>query len=690
MDSPVRALVVGASETAALLHLPVLARLRDQGRLALAEICDIRRDRAAAARRRFGFANESGDAIAAIRGGDIDVVYLFGSAQLHHDYGLAALESSKHLFVEKPIAPSYAKACALADAAHARGLIAVGGHNRRFYRSLAEIRARAGKAGWRFAEAVFHKPEYGVPVPFGARSWLSANGIHALDALVYMMGGLPDHLAAVIDETGATPSSFSAVMRWPDGAQGIFLCDNNAGSRREDYAFHGLGETYRASDTGLIIERDKTATRLDLPGLGDGFAAEHAAFLDAIDSGEAPPHGLAALAPSLFLAELIEDGFSGPVRLPSTPVKPRTPVVRSSARAILVINPSRLKDAIALGLSHHPLVALEDVQAASQPRPDIAAVILGPGPATLTAEILDRLPNLAVAGLVGLSFARHAPEELLARDIMLVNASAAYAEGVAEYALGLAILARRRAFVSDRVMRRGGWGTVPQRSGPGAVLLAAGRKARPVIAMLGVEPRLRRIARKVEPSPASTTPARDLRGATVGLIGWGANARAFATRLMAAGARVLVHSEHGSAQDIRQAGASKVSLGEVLACDIVSLHRGLTRATRHGIAAAELDRLRPGAILINIARGALIEPDALLARLKRGDVFACLDTFEEEPLAAAHPLRKLPNVFLTSHIAGGSPDMVAAGAAEVIGKIAARLDGRIVDAVSADRLATMT
>src|SRR6202030_540544 len=98
----------------------------------------------------------------------------------------------------------------------------------------------------------------------------------------------------------------------------------------------------------------------------------------------------------------------------------------------------------------------------------------------------------------------------------------------------------------------------------------------------------------------------------------------------------------------------------------VSLHRGLTPATRHFLGAAELARLRPGAVLINVARGALIAPDALLARLRQGDVFACLDTFEEEPLAASHPLRSLPNVFLTSHIAGGSPDMHAAAAEEVV------------------------
>jgi phosphoglycerate dehydrogenase-like enzyme len=128
----------------------------------------------------------------------------------------------------------------------------------------------------------------------------------------------------------------------------------------------------------------------------------------------------------------------------------------------------------------------------------------------------------------------------------------------------------------------------------------------------------------------------------------------------------------------------------VLAADIVSLHRGLSPATRHCVSASELSRLRPGAVLINVARGALIEPDALIARLRRGDIVACLDTFEQEPLPRRHPLRRMPNVFLTSHIAGGSPDMHAGAVREVIDKVSRHLGGDPVEAITARRLAAMT
>jgi phosphoglycerate dehydrogenase-like enzyme len=160
--------------------------------------------------------------------------------------------------------------------------------------------------------------------------------------------------------------------------------------------------------------------------------------------------------------------------------------------------------------------------------------------------------------------------------------------------------------------------------------------------------------------------------------------------LVRAQARVLVYSQHAAEEDILAAGASAVSLNDALAADIVSLHRGLTPHTRHFLGAPELAKLRPGTVFINAARGALTDPDALLARLRQGDIFACLDTYDEEPLSASHPLRKLRNVFLTSHIAGGSPDMRAAAAEEVIRKISAHLEGKTVRSISTERLRTMT
>jgi phosphoglycerate dehydrogenase-like enzyme/predicted dehydrogenase len=689
--TPLRVLVIGAGPAAVAMHLPVLARLRDKRSVELALICDLQRERAASARHKFGFLEDSGDGIAALERSDIDAVYILGSAQLHFEYGLAALRSGKHLFVEKPIAPSYEDARELARTAQIHGLIAVGGHNRRFFKSLADVRALAGKSGWRFAEAVFHKPEFGKPALFGARSWLSANGIHALDALVFVMKELPEQLTALTGEAGATqPSAFSAVMRWRDGAQGVFLCNNNAGARREEYVFHGLGETCRIDDDGLVIEKGSSRVRTPSPS-GDDIAAEHEAFLQSIRGGAEPPHSIAAIAPSLFLCELIERGFSGPVRLPDVQAM-RPPGPRSFAQSILVVQPGELQTALARLLPHVRLVSLVDIQASADQRPDIIAAVLGRGASPLPPEVLAKLPRLSIVGIVGLSLARYAPETLLTRGITVVNATQTYAESVAEFALGLAILGRRRAFISHEIMRRGGWGATLAVPGLAAAVARLGRRLRPAARAVGMEPFLLRLwrSRHAEAARAGTTEARELRGATVGLIGWSANARAFAERLVQARARVQVYSEHASDLDLGKAGVTRVSLGAALASDIVSLHRGLTPKTRHFLGEPELAKLRAGTVLINIARGALIEPSALLARLNRRDIFACLDTYEEEPLAASDPLRTLPNVFLTSHIAGGSSDMHAAAAHEVARKISDYLAGDAVDAISAERLRMMT
>jgi phosphoglycerate dehydrogenase-like enzyme/predicted dehydrogenase len=692
---PVRVLVIGAGPAPDAIHLPVLARLRDRGEIVLTLVCDIQRERAAAARRKFGFLQDGGDGVAALERTDIDAVYIFGSAQLHYEYGMLALRKGKHLFVEKPVAPTYAQVRGLAELASAQGLIAAGGLNRRFAKSLAAVRARAGRGGWRFAEAVFHKPEFRNPPSFGARTWLGANGIHGLDALVFVMGGLPEQLTAHFGEAAeAQAGAFSALMRWRDGAQGVFLCNNNAGSRREEYVFHAPDETCSVTGAGLTIEKKgESATTIPLPMQGDGYAAEHEAFFQAIRSGAEPPHSLAAIAPTLFLAELIENGFSGRVQLPQTPLRAVAPRRAPEGKSILVVPSSELQTPLAGLLSQYRLVTLEDVGPATE-RPDIVAAILGRGSSALPVDILDKLPCLAVVGIVALSLARHEPEALLARGIRLLNASAAYAESVAEFALGLAILGRRRAFLSHDVMRAGGWGTVPAATGFKGMLYRCARGSRPAMRAAGFETFFLRLWRAASPfvdiSGQSTARPRDLQGATVGLVGWGENARAFAERLKHAQARILVYSENAPQDDVRRSGAVPVSMSEVLAADIVSLHRGLTASTRHCLGAAELAKLRSGTVLINVARGALIEPNALLARLKRGDVFACLDTYEEEPLIASHALRRLPNVFLTSHIAGGSPDNHAAAAVEVVRKVAAYLAKDATESIFAERLATMS
>ncbi|HEY4076032.1 MAG TPA: NAD(P)-dependent oxidoreductase [Rhizomicrobium sp.] len=664
VPSILRALVIGAGPAASHLHLPVLVQLRDQGRIILSTVCDLDAGRAEAARRKFGFSDSCGDAHQAMAHTDIDLVYIFGSAQMHWSLGREALRRGKHLFVEKPIAPSYEVARQMTDAALAARCVVVGGLNRRFYEPLALAKARGGQAGWRYAEVTFHKAESGKPVPFGAGSWLTANGIHALDALLFVMGGLPAQIASFAGRN-AEVNVFSALMRWPNGAQAVFLCNNNAGIRQEDYVFHRDGETCRASETDFTLETGGRVFHEGPFAQGESIKREHAAFLDATQSGLSPRHSLADLAPSLFLAELIESGFSGSVRLPH----PRSEPESDSQPSILVEESGRLLPALGRHLPHCRLVTLADI--ADTPRPDIVAALIGGGAKPLPDGILDMMPNLSVAGIMGLDLTRYAPEVFHSRGITLFNASDSYAESVAEFALGLAILGRRRAFTAHQVMRDGGWGVVSPVPGIRGVIRRIAHAMRPYIRRAGLEPLVLPAWRQAAPIMGASNGggARDLKGARVGLVGWGANAQAFAARLIQAGAQVQAWSEHADPEALHAADVTPASLAEILSADIVSLHRALSPRTRHCLDAKELEQIRAGAVLINVARGALIEPKALLARLRRGDIFACLDTFELEPLAVADPLRRLPNVFLTSHIAGGSPDMHASAAEEVVSKV---------------------
>ena len=165
-----------------------------------------------------------------------------------------------------------------------------------------------------------------------------------------------------------------------------------------------------------------------------------------------------------------------------------------------------------------------------------------------------------------------------------------------------------------------------------------------------------------------------LRGQCAVLVGYGGVGREAARLLAALGMRIIAVTRDGARRpyegylpypDIGDPDAAiperivpTGALADVLPeADVVVLTVALTRSTRGLIGAAALDRLRPSAILINVARGAVIDTPALLAALDRGALaHAYLDVFDEEPLPATSPLWAHPGLSITSHMAGVMPD----------------------------------
>ena len=163
----------------------------------------------------------------------------------------------------------------------------------------------------------------------------------------------------------------------------------------------------------------------------------------------------------------------------------------------------------------------------------------------------------------------------------------------------------------------------------------------------------------------------------VGLLGYGAIGRIVGRLLVAFGARVLVYDPYASADALAADGVVQVDLDDLLdRSDIVSLHARLTPETTHILDETALRRLRPGAIVVNSARGGLLDYAALTRLLAEGHLGgAGLDVYDVEPPAPDSPLLQLPNVVLSPHLAGASRATAERGADIVAAELIRHLTG---------------
>jgi len=227
---------------------------------------------------------------------------------------------------------------------------------------------------------------------------------------------------------------------------------------------------------------------------------------------------------------------------------------------------------------------------------------------TVTRAVIEAAPRLRIVARHGVGVDAVDLAAATARGIAVTTTGSENAAAVAEYTFALLLGLARHVVAADASMRAGHWQRDP---------------------LVGME----------------------LDGATLGVIGYGAIGRRVARQGLGFGMRVLACDPAATAAD---GDVRLVALDDLLAqADVVTLHTRLTADNAHLVDARALSRMKPGAVLVNTARGELVDETALLAALTGGTLRgAALDTYEREPLAAEHPLRRLPNVLLSPHVAG--------------------------------------
>jgi phosphoglycerate dehydrogenase-like enzyme len=248
-----------------------------------------------------------------------------------------------------------------------------------------------------------------------------------------------------------------------------------------------------------------------------------------------------------------------------------------------------------------------------------------------TAEMIAAAPRLRLIQKIGVGVNTIDLDAAKARGIPVCNLPGTNARAVAELTLALMLAVLRRIPRFDAAMRRGEWSDTALQDGIG-----------------------------------------ELGGRTVGLVGYGAIPQLLAPVLIALGCRVIYTARAPRAE----ASGEWRSLDALVAeADIVSLHLPLVAETEGLIGARALARMKPGGILINTARGGLVDQRALTEALESGRLSgAGLDVFEHEPHDASEVLFRLPNVVLTPHVAWlttGTFDRSFALAAENCRKLAA-------------------
>ena len=256
----------------------------------------------------------------------------------------------------------------------------------------------------------------------------------------------------------------------------------------------------------------------------------------------------------------------------------------------------------------------------------------------LPASLIDRLPNLRMLGMTGARNASLDTAACTARGIPVCNTQGGgYADGAtAELALGLLLAAARGIPAGDANMRSGKF----QQGVPVGIGLA---------------------------------------GKTMGIMGLGRLGGYMATYCKALRMDVIAWSTNLTAERAAEVGVKLVSKDELMSrSDAISIHLVLSPRSRGLVGAADIARMKPGAILINTSRGPIVDGAALLTALNERRIVAALDVFDREPLPVNDPLRGAPNTVLMPHMGYGVQETWDGFYPQMLENALAFLDGKPV------------
>ncbi|NJE05342.1 hydroxyacid dehydrogenase [Thermococcus sp. M36] len=264
---------------------------------------------------------------------------------------------------------------------------------------------------------------------------------------------------------------------------------------------------------------------------------------------------------------------------------------------------------------------------------DVDAIIVRSKP-KVTRKVIEAAPKLKVIGRAGVGLDNIDLEAAKERGIKVVNSPGASSRSVAELVLALMFNVARKVAFADRKMREGVWAKKQ---------------------CMGIE----------------------LEGKTLGIVGFGRIGYQIAKIAKALGMNVLLYDPYPNEERAKEVGGKFVDLETLLKeSDVVTLHVPLIEQTYHLINEERLKLMKPTAILINAARGAVVDTEALVKALKEGWIAgAGLDVFEEEPLPAGHPLTELDNVVLTPHIGASTVEAQMRAGVQVAEQIVEILKG---------------